>query len=419
MTKTTKTYRAGRGFTIIELMVAMTLGLILLGGTINLFISNKRTYQEQNFLAALQENGRFAIDILSRDLRMAGFFGCNHKPAEVHNYLLKGAPEKPVDPDDDPPADMEANDDFEPGSLYDSSNGIEASEAAGNWQPSDNEAVKADMIANTDAVTVRFLSGESFDVVADMDPTDGDPGEGLMTDVGDRAIVSTAADHPSAGDRANNFRTGEVLGISDCNKADIFQLSTLAVSKDECDSQPPCDPNGRVRHEDANTWPGDQISPGNTWGKFSQVYAAGTKVRRYMARRYYIAESENSDDNSLWRQSFSVDFETNELSEQSEELIEGVESMQILYGLDDGEDGVPDNYYKADDAAMAGNWGNVVSVRLALLMYTPEYGTDTDGNTYTLLDNAVYAAGAEPNDRRRRRIFTTTIQLRNRINRST
>lgn len=62
-----------RGFTLVELMVAMTVGLFISAGVISLFIGTKQSYRTNEGIARLQENGRFAIDYLSRDVRQAGF----------------------------------------------------------------------------------------------------------------------------------------------------------------------------------------------------------------------------------------------------------------------------------------------------------------------------------------------------------
>lgn len=64
------------GFSLIELMVAMTLGLILVLGVSHLFLGSKRSFVLQQQLAVAQENARFVLTRISRDLRQAGLFGC-------------------------------------------------------------------------------------------------------------------------------------------------------------------------------------------------------------------------------------------------------------------------------------------------------------------------------------------------------
>lgn len=61
------------GFSLIELMIAMSLGLILIGGVISVFLASSQTYRLQDAMFRVQESGRFALDIMLRDLRDAGF----------------------------------------------------------------------------------------------------------------------------------------------------------------------------------------------------------------------------------------------------------------------------------------------------------------------------------------------------------
>ena len=64
-----------RGITLVELMVALTLGLILSGAGLALFIGINRSFVQDDALARLHENGRHALDTLAADLAMADFWG--------------------------------------------------------------------------------------------------------------------------------------------------------------------------------------------------------------------------------------------------------------------------------------------------------------------------------------------------------
>ncbi|MBD9679048.1 PilW family protein [Pseudomonas sp. PDM18] len=64
-----------RGLSLVELLVAMALGLLLLAGVIQVVVGSKRSYQSGVALAELQENGRFALEAMAQDLRNAGFTG--------------------------------------------------------------------------------------------------------------------------------------------------------------------------------------------------------------------------------------------------------------------------------------------------------------------------------------------------------
>ena len=75
------------GFSLIELMVAITIGGILMGGAVSLFITNKETYTVTTDLSRMQESARFALDLIVRDVRMAGFFGCHDDLANITNSV--------------------------------------------------------------------------------------------------------------------------------------------------------------------------------------------------------------------------------------------------------------------------------------------------------------------------------------------
>jgi prepilin-type N-terminal cleavage/methylation domain-containing protein len=65
--------RSGRGFTLIELMIALTLSLFLIGAIILVYLSGRAASSDSAQLSRMQENVRFASDYLIRDLRNAGF----------------------------------------------------------------------------------------------------------------------------------------------------------------------------------------------------------------------------------------------------------------------------------------------------------------------------------------------------------
>lgn len=75
------------GFTLVELMVAMLISLLLMGGVIQVFSSSSKSYRNHEGLSRIQENGRFAMEFLSRDIRMADFWGCANGLGKVQNNL--------------------------------------------------------------------------------------------------------------------------------------------------------------------------------------------------------------------------------------------------------------------------------------------------------------------------------------------
>lgn len=64
-----------RGVSLIELMIALVIGSILLIGALSVFVSSRNTFRVNETLARIQENARFALDIMEPDLRLASFWG--------------------------------------------------------------------------------------------------------------------------------------------------------------------------------------------------------------------------------------------------------------------------------------------------------------------------------------------------------
>src|SRR5687767_7260454 len=64
-----------RGFSLIELMTALTIGLLILAGLTSVFVNSSTAFSELRKTSEQIENGRFAIELLSSDLRHAGFYG--------------------------------------------------------------------------------------------------------------------------------------------------------------------------------------------------------------------------------------------------------------------------------------------------------------------------------------------------------
>jgi type IV pilus assembly protein PilW len=71
--------RSVRGVTLIELMVALVLGLIVAGAAMAVFITNRQTYIATEGLGRLQEGGRVAFELMSRDLREASTIPCSNE----------------------------------------------------------------------------------------------------------------------------------------------------------------------------------------------------------------------------------------------------------------------------------------------------------------------------------------------------
>lgn len=70
-----RTRRQG-GFSLVELMVALTLGLIIIGGVISIFVTNQQAFRTTEGLSRLQENARISFELMAREIRQAGGNPC-------------------------------------------------------------------------------------------------------------------------------------------------------------------------------------------------------------------------------------------------------------------------------------------------------------------------------------------------------
>lgn len=71
--------RRERGYTLIELMVASIIGLLLLGAMLFVFAGSRQSSRHAEAMARIQENTRIAVELLSSEIRMAGFVGCRSR----------------------------------------------------------------------------------------------------------------------------------------------------------------------------------------------------------------------------------------------------------------------------------------------------------------------------------------------------
>ena len=84
--------KSQRGYTLVELMIALALGLMLLGGLIQVFQGSKKSYRFSTELSRMQENGRYALDLIAHDIRMIGYQGCADPGEVVPNVIADPPP---------------------------------------------------------------------------------------------------------------------------------------------------------------------------------------------------------------------------------------------------------------------------------------------------------------------------------------
>lgn len=369
-------HRHQRGLSLVELLVALLLSGTLMAGVVGVFMGMFQADRSQEGVALMQEAGRFALNLLSQDLRMAGYLGCSSTldAANINNTLNGPAPS--FQPDRHVQG-WEA-DDTAPGDIYPSANAVAVeSTATGDWSTSGGNALDAtNALPGTD---IFKLWGADTSV------------EGIVNSVSPGASTVVNMNLTSG------ISNGDILLLSDCEQADWVQA---------CNTQQVGNPATLNLTLSAGCTPGNIAS-------LSLRVGAGATVMKLAGTTYFIGKRNDVATNppALFRRRMG----TSGVAGAAEELVEGVENMQLLYGENTNNDArnAADRYVPADQVD---DWERVVSVRIALLMQSLEDNLVPSPQPYSFngvdYDGAV-GNGALPPDRRLRRVFTTTVNLRN------
>ena len=328
--------RGQAGFSLVELMVSVAVGLLLLVIVLKIFLGSNDTYRVTENYSRLQENGRYIMDEMSRDIRMAGYMGCS-KNAKIH--LLVDSTDK---------------------SWATFNQAIQGYESV----PSGLGLKEAEVMADTDIVRVQRASA-----------ADGNLTGNLETDDANIKISSNPDD----------FAAGDTLIVADCASADIFCATSVSSA------------SGKVNIAHAKS------CNGGTAPKLSKLYGPNAQVMRLSTSIYYIgAGSEGCEAHMLCRKTLSGS------ALVVEQLIDNVENMQLEYGLDTDGDAAANRFVSAPSVGDS-NWNNVVSVRLHLLLRSSQSNLTPSPQAYTF-----NGATVTPTDRRMRRVYSSTVTLRNR-----
>jgi type IV pilus assembly protein PilW len=317
----------------------------------------------QENLFRLQENARFAMYFLSKDIRRAGLLGCPSL------RTMSGFPNVVAEVQVIPPLTQNT--------AVSGSDSI-----SGNWNANACGAGNA-CITGSDAININFSESCGGNVTNTM-------------------VNPTSSIQIPATNTCNISATDAVL-VSNCSSADIFRSTSVGST---------------INHL-----------------ALSDTYSADAELFVYHAYTYFIRTSTSGGaDRSLWR----LDNTRTISGSNPTELIEGIEDMQILYGvdLDDDDDiltedpnapttspdGPADYYVTSDNVPDIDNgtpgtapdgtpdWYRVVSIRISLLVATLEDNVASENLVYTY-----NGATTAPSDRKIRRVFNTTIALRNRL----
>lgn len=176
--------RRQRGFSLIELMVAVTLGFIVVGAVGYLFLGSRQSFRTTDNLSRMQENARFALESITRDVRMAGYVGCGSLQSMAVNTIAN--PPVPALSADNAIAGLDT-----PGAAITNFMGTTITRPAG------------------DAVTITGAFGGGVNLTGNLDPSNAD--------------VQIAGN-------PYGFKANDILIVSSCTNADIFSATTVSAS---------------------------------------------------------------------------------------------------------------------------------------------------------------------------------------------
>lgn len=353
-----------RGLTLVELLVAITLGALALATMVGVFIANSRNYRQNDAITALQDNARFAMDNLSRDLAMAGYWGGVRPIDAARSVLVSASAAAAVAgsavPGDCGPATPPSSGSFllQPGLPLEFANHTEAAGLSARFR------CLSQVQAGSDVVMIRRASGQPAREVA----------------AGGNAAIALVA--------------GRIYLKSNQSVASLIR---------------PASANHNVAEAMDCIEPGTGIATGCPPQELpAQFYA-------YRPSLYFVhPASEALRVSTLCRYVLRDDQAGAAPAMEEDCLAEGVENLQLEWGIDTDNDAqqTADVYLANPDAAQL---SLARSVRIHLLVRAADEGlpASADEKEYRLAD---YDSSQDPAFQRAgllRRAFSTTVQIKN------
>ena len=354
------------GFSLVELMVAITLGLLLTGAVISVFVGSRSAYESTAGVGDMADSGRLALNLIGESVRSAGNLACNSAMSATSQTVVPGAPLVTF--------------------VNNFGQGIVGFEANGTAP------------AAAIALPALPVAGAVNNWTPNLDPTvtvgaaPPPPGLGLPVQGSDVLVVRSSVPRVApvytradVGPNANNLIVTPVpvaiagyAAVSDCTKSVIFQVPAVVA-------------------------PG-ATAVGLNAGLPGVGFSAGALVTPLTTTVYYIGTGSDGD-SSLWR----IEQVNGPAFAPAEELVPDVENMQVLYGIDPTGTQTAAAYVTADQVGAV----NVVSIQLALLVASPPRNKPIPvPPPYNLLGTLVTV----PGDNRSRKVFYATINLRDAVN---
>lgn len=396
------------GLTLVELMVAMAISLFLLIAIALVYQSSKNGFAYSNNTVRMSEDATFAIDSLSRDIRMAGYGGCKGLSVGDPDGIPKNADDVYIPNLDNVKTialtnlnmpNPFSNTYFNARDVLvgykDAAGAITAATGAGVTAPGFLGTSPRYVLAAT--APVLYISGGSAKAVQVTGPVAaGQP----VADIG--YDVNKWSNSTSGGSGSDIF-----MVIADCKNAEVMRTFTLQAS-------------GVITNA----------------SNFKLAYATDAVVTPIESSTYFLARRTGTagtpaTTSSLYRRYFNGKLAV------VEEIVPNVEAITFQYGLNTTCVGsvtctapnttptyIADTYVKDTDTAPKPNfatmdWSRVVSVRMGLIMVTEDNGQTTKNSTITgaNADEIDWVDGkykVPTADRRLRRAYSTTVTIRNR-----
>jgi type IV pilus assembly protein PilW len=187
---------------------------------------------------------------------------------------------------------------------------------------------------------------------------------------------------------STNFAANEYLMIADCSGAEIFRATAVTTT-----AGPP--PVTTIGH-DASL---------NTQGTLTRKFGADAVVMELFIYSYFVGDTGRTRNGQPVLALYREDGSNN-----PQELIEGVEDMQLTYGLDTDGDALADTFEDADGVT---DWSQVVSVEVSMLLNSVDGSAQERADYVYLPDSSTPITPTDPDDYRMRQEFSSVIQLRN------
>lgn len=338
------------GLSLVELMVAISIGLVIVLGITQVFVSSKRGYRVQESAIRLQDNGRVAVAQISSALRMADFWGGISANAIGGNPNVSG----------------QSGSSCTATWILDWEQAVHGYDGVGADAPLDC-IPNTNYVANSDVLVVRYTDSREFLTDADVDDMDADDPEILL--------------------RVASGRNGFMFNR---NGADS---NSWANAKAQIARQDPASDDGNGVANYPYRLSVYFLRPCSTQDTCSATSDGGRPIPTLVA----------------------LELTTSGTSMQLRQLplVEGVEQMQIEYGVDFDNDQIVDRYQSASDL-VAADWPRVIACRIGLMVRGDELDSFADAATYTLPGGFNFTATGTA-QRYQRRPLVVDLQIRNRI----